>query len=85
MKDRAFDIATNRNYDGCERALASMVYKSFDKKTGTEIIVNEQLAEELCKPVIKFFLKKVSMRDLKTTFGQQISLKWNHCLQRIKI
>ena len=24
------------------------------------------------------------MRDLKTIFGQQVKLKWNHCLQRIK-
>ena len=30
-----------------------MVYKFFDKKTGTRISVNEQLAEELHKPVIK--------------------------------
>ena len=32
-----------------------MVYKFFDKKTGTRISVNEQLAEELHKPVIKKF------------------------------
>ena len=25
------------------------------------------------------------MRDLKTIFGQQILLKWNHCLQRMKM
>ena len=25
------------------------------------------------------------MKDLKTIFGQQIQLKWNHCLQRIKV
>ena len=25
------------------------------------------------------------MRDLKTIFGQQIQLKWNHCLLRIKL
>ena len=25
------------------------------------------------------------MRDLKTTFGQQIWLKWNYCLQRINV
>ena len=29
-----------------------MVYKFFDKKTGSGS-VNEQLAEKLCKPVIK--------------------------------
>ena len=25
------------------------------------------------------------MRDLKTMFEQKIYLKWNHCLQRIKM
>ena len=30
-----------------------MIYKFFDKKTGSEINVNEQVAEELHKPVIK--------------------------------
>ena len=62
-----------------------MVYKFFDKKTGSEISVNEELAEELHKPVIKNFKKEKYMRDLKTIFGQQIQLKWNNCLQRIKM
>ena len=30
-----------------------MVYKCFDKKTGSGVTVNEQLAEKLHKPVIK--------------------------------
>ena len=30
-----------------------MVYKFFDNKTGSGMSVNEQLAEELHKPVIK--------------------------------
>ena len=53
LKDRAFEIATNCNYDGYQRALASMVYKLFDKKTGSGVSVNGQLAEELHKQVIK--------------------------------
>ena len=53
LKDRAFEIATNCNYDGYQRALASMVYKFFDKKTGSGVSVNGQLAEELDKQVIK--------------------------------
>ena len=36
----------------------SMVYKFFDKKTGLVIGVNEQLAEELHKPVIKKFKRR---------------------------
>ena len=34
-------------YDGYQRALASMVYKFFRKKTGSGVSVNEQVTEEL--------------------------------------
>ena len=63
LKDRANKISRNRNYDGYQRALASMVYKFFDKETGSGISVNEQLAKELHKPVIeKFKRRKVYAR-----------------------
>ena len=40
-----------------------MVYMFFDKKTGSGVNVNEQLAEELHKPVIKKFkIRKVYAR-----------------------
>ena len=55
MKDRAYKIAKNRGYDEFQRTLANMVYKCFDKKTGSGTNVNEQLAEELYKPVTKKF------------------------------
>ena len=55
LKDRAYEIARICNYDGYQRALASMVYKFFDKKTGVGISVKEQLVEELHNPVIKKF------------------------------
>ena len=32
LKDRAYEIARNRRYDGYQRGLASIVYKIFDKK-----------------------------------------------------
>ena len=32
LRDKAFKIASNPKYNGCERGLASMVYKFFDKK-----------------------------------------------------
>ena len=35
-----------------------MVYKFFDKKTGSGISANEQLAKELYKPVIKKFKRR---------------------------
>ena len=46
-KDRAYEIAINCGYDGYQRALASTIYKFFDKKTGSTESVNEQLAKEL--------------------------------------
>ena len=33
LRDKAYDIASNPEYDGCQRGLASMVYKFFDKKS----------------------------------------------------
>ena len=40
------------------RALASIAYKFFDKKTGSGVSINEQLAKELHKPVIKKFKRR---------------------------
>ena len=53
MKDRAYEIAINRRYDGYQRALANMVYNFLDKKNGSGISINEQLAEEWHKLVTK--------------------------------
>ena len=41
-----------------------MIYKFFDKKKGSDITVNEQLVEELHKPIIK----KVKRRRVYTRF-----------------
>ena len=58
LRDKAFNIAKNPNYDGYQRGLASMVCKFFDKKSagGSFNILlkfNEQLAKELHKPIMK--------------------------------
>ena len=58
MKDRAYELARNCNYDGYQRALASLVYKFLDKKTGSRVSVNGQLAQELQKLVIKKFKRR---------------------------
>ena len=42
-----------------------MVYKVFDKKTRSEINVNEQLAEKLHKPVSKKFKRRRVYAKLK--------------------
>ena len=36
LRDKGFNIAKNPKYDGYQRGLASMVYKSFDKKVCRE-------------------------------------------------
>ena len=64
--DKAFNIANYPKYDRYQRALASMVYKFFDKKSlgsgaNNEIKQNIQLAYELHKPIIRNFKKKNSL------------------------
>ena len=54
-------IASDKKYYGYQRGLASMVYKSFDKKSSGSGIANEtnyQLANELHKPIIRKFKKR---------------------------
>ena len=62
FRDKAFNIAKDSQYDLYQRGLASMVYKFFDKKTAGSGIKcmpqNEQLAEELHKPIIRKFKKR---------------------------
>ena len=65
MKDRVYEIARICGYGGYQRALASMVYKFFDKKTGARVSVNEQLAEELHKKVIKKFKRRKAYASFK--------------------
>ena len=60
FRGKAFKIASNPKYDGCQKGLAYMVYKFFDKKSAgsgikNEITQNHQLAEELPKPIIRKF------------------------------
>ena len=72
LKNRAFDIAKDPKYDGYQRGLASMVYKFFDSKvsgSGAKLIPeNEQLANELHKPIIRKFEK----RKVYSTFKDNI-------------
>ena len=54
LKDRAYEIAGK----GYKKGLASMVYRFFDITTGSKASVNEEIAEELHKPMIKKFKKR---------------------------
>ena len=74
LRDKAYDIASNPEYDGYQRGLASMVYKFFDKKStaaptaepssleriGSGFVKDSSsiLANELHKPIIKKFDKR---------------------------
>ena len=64
LKDKAYNVASNPEYDGYQRGLASMVYKCFDKKsTGSGTEKPSSLKRitrdvELHKPVIKKFNKR---------------------------
>ena len=58
FKDRAYEIARNCESDGYQRPLAGKIYKIFDQKTGPGMSVNEQLAEELHKPVTKYIKRR---------------------------
>ena len=66
LKNKAFDIAKDPKYDG------SMVYKFFDSKvsgsSAKHIPQNEQLANELHKPIIRKFEK----RKVYSTFKDNI-------------
>ena len=49
-----------------------MIYKIFDKKTESEISVNEKLVEELHKPGLKKFRSRKVYVGFKYNIGQQI-------------
>ena len=74
LRNKTFNVAKDPKYDGCQRGLASMVYKFLDSKValpdkkskgrGTNHVKTkltpqiQQLAEELHKPIIKKFVKR---------------------------
>ena len=61
LKDKAYNTATNPEYDGYQRGLTSMVYKFLNKKSMGSGFVKDSsliLADELHKPVIKKFNKR---------------------------
>ena len=67
LRDKAFEIRSNPEYDGYQRGLSSMIFKFYDKKyaagSGVATLTNKsaiksmsnqlQLADELHKPIIR--------------------------------
>ena len=62
LRYKALNIAKDPKYDEYQRGVASMVYKFFDKKTAAggikSMSENDQLAQELRKPIIIKFKKR---------------------------
>ena len=61
LKDKAFKIVSDPKYDGYQRELASMVYKSFDKSCsgrGVAIEPNYQFANKRHRQIIKKFKRQ---------------------------
>ena len=85
LKDKTYDIASNPEYDGNQRGLASMVYKFFDKKSMRSGIKKDTtksssliLADELHKPVIKKFEKRKvysRFKDMGSRFSRHAIIK----------
>ena len=92
MKDETFKIASNPNYDGYQRGLASMVYKFFNEKSagsGAATLANKtmsnqlQLANELHKPIIRTFKRRRAYSSFKDKIwgvdltDMQLIIKYN--------
>ena len=82
----AFYIAKNPKYDGYQRVLTSVAFKSFDKSSGScvksEVIPNEELDEELHKVIIRKFVKrKVYSRFKNNIWGANLKTYWIFALR----
>ena len=61
LRDKSFEIPSNPKYDGYQRGLVSMIYKFFDKKSkgsGIKSMPNQQLANEIHKPIFEKFKRR---------------------------
>ena len=71
LRDKAFKIASNPEYDGYQRGLAFMVFKFFNRKSASgsgvatlanksaiKSMPNQRLANELHEPITRKILKR---------------------------
>ena len=77
MRVKAFNIAKNPKSDGYQRGIASMVYKFFHKKASgkgnkNEIMSDQQLSEEIYKPIIRKLRKKVQLPFINNIWGADL-------------
>ena len=80
LRNKAFNIAKYPKHDGYQRKLASMVYKFFDKKKTSgggiknENMSDQELAEELHRPIIrKFEKRKVCSSFIDNIWGADLA------------
>ena len=64
LRDKAYNIASNPEYDGYQRGLASMVYKFFDKKSTAESTTKSSSLERSAKHVMGSGVKKLKNSSL---------------------
>ena len=94
LRDKAYNIASNPEYDGYQRGLASMVYKFFDEKSMGSGFARDsslKLADELHKPITEKFNKRevysqfkdniwgIDLTDMKLLSKQNKSIKYLLC------
>ena len=66
MRDNAFNIAKNPKYVGCQRRLASIVYKFFDEKTSGGTVKNEDICDVISDLKGEEIVRK----------GDELYIKW---------
>ena len=77
LRDKAYNIASNPEYDGYQRGLASMIYKFFDKKSMGSGITRDSssilavLADKIHKPIIKKFNKRKVYSQFKDNIWER--------------
>ena len=79
LRDKAFNIAKNPKYDGCQRGLLSTVYKSFDKKSASltdKSVAGSGVANEpnyqLANDFINQLLENLKKRKVYSRFRNNI-------------
>ena len=73
LRDKAYDIASNPEYDGYQRGLASMVYKFFERKSKAE----PSSLERSAKHVMGSGIKKDSALILADELQKPVIKKFN--------
>ena len=73
LRSKAFAIASNPKYGGHQRGLASMVHNFFDKKCNwSGVMSNQQLADDVHKPITKKFKRRKVYSSFKDNIWVQM-------------